>query len=102
MHESAQASIVEYMKQGMPFNEAVQQVEAVLHTRLPDIVIDTARREMDLRELFLNDDSVCPVCGAHKANYLEAMGRPCHEEHGRLNNDIPDKVNQITRYDNGR
>jgi len=24
----------------------------------------------------------CPECGAHKENYLEAMGRPCHEEHG--------------------
>jgi len=25
---------------------------------------------------------LCPECGAHRENYLEAMGRPCHEEHG--------------------
>jgi len=26
--------------------------------------------------------ALCPGCGADRENYLEAMGRPCHEEHG--------------------
>ncbi len=26
--------------------------------------------------------TICKVCKAHKENYLEAMKRPCHEEHG--------------------
>ncbi len=29
-----------------------------------------------------NNPEICPICKAHKANYLEAMKRPCHEEHG--------------------
>ncbi len=25
---------------------------------------------------------LCPICGAHKKNYLEAMGVPCEYAHG--------------------
>ena len=34
------------------------------------------------RKRLSRNEEICPVCGAHKQNYLEAMGRPCHEEHG--------------------
>ena len=29
------------------------------------------------------DATICKVCGAHKANWREAMGTECHQEHGK-------------------
>ena len=31
----------------------------------------------------IRDEPICPTCAAHRLNYLLAMLRPCHEEHGQ-------------------
>lgn len=40
---------------------------------------DLSKTAVEIDELY---NPICPICGAHKANYREMLGRDCVEEHG--------------------
>lgn len=45
--------------------------------------LDLHKTAVEVYEMARADlDGLCPVCGAHKANYREAMGRECSADHG--------------------
>jgi len=48
---SAQGKIIQLVDKGMTFNEAVREVELVHDCKLSDLIVDSAKVELYLREL---------------------------------------------------
>ena len=55
------------------------------------VICDCGFNTMDAKEavehIRKHDNELCPVCGAHKLNYMEVMGEECLHGHGELVND---------------
>ena len=49
---SVQGKIIQLVDKGLTFTEAVKEVETVHDCKLSDLIVDTARMELDLRELY--------------------------------------------------
>ena len=41
--------------------------------------MDLVKTAVEIESLY-QDNEICPVCGTHKRNYFEMMGRTCKEE----------------------
>ena len=52
---SAQGKIIQLVDKGLTFKEAVSEVESVHDCKLSDLIIDLARRELDLRNMIARE-----------------------------------------------